>query len=350
MKKYELSIKDYDWLKKIINISISIKNLYDNLIKLEVLGNKNTDEYLKYLNYLDIGIEIEDKIYKEANLNFSKSDALAGFLNGFLVEKNLNKNVLARDLDINNKNILPKDLDIVLMRIISVLVYNCISDYQSIQKMSNNDLKELKETFGIKNLVGLSIYSGIELKKSLDKDSNMGFLTFLQEFIKDNNYSSFKEDLIEYKYYNIFMNKNVENYIKENHFEIPKFYTNSRFIADLTRTDLYLYQLFKNNYANRIAMESILNILEISDSDYMKTNESIFSILNQCYLRSSLLQMDDDYISDSNYAFHEFVEGKEYNKNYPEHNISEQIIISCFKGIKKDREKQFEVSIRYRKK
>jgi len=67
-------------------------------------------------------------------------------------------------------------------------------------------------------------------------------------------------------------------------------------------------------------------------------------------LRTSLLSLTDNMIDDVNFKFHEIIDCPEYLSKNPQNDISENIIKNCFKGIKKDREKQNTISFGYRKK
>lgn len=345
MEKYKLVSEDYKWLERIIQTTTSIETLYKKLFDLEIKGQKDTEEYKQIMDYLSIAIDVEDKVYEEANLNYYKCIALADhIIDDRLPEKFLNDTESIMQQDYNNR---------VLRRILNVLVHKVLSDYDSIREMLPNELIELMKQLGMPNpdeLVSKAIYSSIELQKAFEKDTFNGFLAFLQEFINKKDYNSFKEHLIRSKYNTAFINKNIEIDMRSNKFEIPEtFYANARFIADLIQVDLDLFYVLKNSYGVKESTKQISEIIEMSDLDYGDTTKATTSILRQCLMRASFFLMSDEVISDVNYEFHEFVENKKYLERHQNDHISEQLVINCFRGIKKDRNKPSVLSLGYRK-
>ena len=69
MEKYKLVNENYNWLKRIIQITTSIETLYKKLFILEINGQKDTEEYKKTMDYLSIALDVEDNVYEE-NLSY----------------------------------------------------------------------------------------------------------------------------------------------------------------------------------------------------------------------------------------------------------------------------------------
>ena len=345
MEKYKLMKQDYEWLQKLIQTSTSIETLYKKMFDLEISGKKDTDDYKKMLEYLSISIDVEDELYNNGNLSYSKCMALVEYiLNDRVPDGFLNDIESIMTQDYNNR---------VLRRILNVLVNKIISDYDSIQRMLPSEITDLMEQLGMPNpeqVVSQAIYSSIELQKAFEKDTLNGFLAILQEFTCKESYRTFREDLIRTKYNTSFINKNIETDMRSNSFEIPEtFYTNSRFVADLTQTNLELYKLLKDVYGTKESTNQISKVIEMGDMDYSDPKKATSSILRQCLMRSAFLLMSDEVISDVNYEFHEFVEDEKYLNRHPNDRISEQIVINCFKAIKRDRNKPSVLSLGYRK-
>lgn len=345
MEKYILKSKDYEFINSLIKTTTSIESLYKKMYDLEVSGKKDTDDFSKILDYLNMAIEVEDKLYQEANLSYLQCIALADYLledrlpEGFL---NDTESIMGQSYD--NR---------VLRRILSILVHRIISDHQSVREMLPNEVIDLMKQLGMPNpdkLVSQVIYSSIELQKAFERDIFNGYLAILQEFIASNVYKNFRNDLIRSKYNTSFINKQIENDMISSKFDIPDtFYVNSRFVADLTQTDLELYKMLKNLYGVKESTKQISEVIEIGDMDYSDSKKAITSILRQCLMRSAFLLMSDEVISDVNYEFHEFVEDKKYLDRHPHDRISEQLIVNCFKAIKRDRNKPSVLSLGYRK-
>ena len=345
MEKYILNTSDFEFINSLIKTTSSIDTLYRKMCELEVNGEKDTEEYQQLLDYLNISLEVENKLYSDAKLNYSRCVAIVNFiLNKKLPDKFLNDVESIMQQDYSNR---------ILRRILNVLVHKILEDHESLKEMLPNEMIELMYQIGMPNpdkIVSHAIYSSIELQKAFEKDSLNGFLNFLQEFIDNNDYKFYKKDLICTKYNTAFINKSVESEMISNKFEIPAtFYINSRFVADITQTDLELYNLLKNLYGTKESTKQISEIIELGDMDYGDSKKAITSILRQCFMRANFLLMSDEAISDVNYEFHEFIEDKKYLERHPQDRISEQLIINCFKSIKKDKNKPCVLSFGYRK-
>lgn len=346
MDKYILNSSDFELINNLIKTTSSLDTLYKKMYELEINDKKQTEEYQKLLDYLNISLEVEDKLYSEANLSYSRCIAIVNFiLNKKLPDKFLNDVESIMQQDYSNR---------VLRRILSVLVHKILEDYENIKEMLPNEIIDLMHQIGMPNpdkVVSHAIYSSIELQKAFEKDTLNGFLVFLQEFIDGKDYRFYKNDLISAKYNTAFINKSIESEMVNNKFEIPEtFYVNSRFVADITQTDLELYNLLKNLYGVKESTKQISEIIELGDMDYSNSKKAITSILRQCLMRANFLLMSDEAISDVNYEFHEFVEDKKYLDRHPHDRISEQLIVNCFKAIKKDKNKPCVLSFGYRKK
>lgn len=345
MERYRLNKQDFELIDRLVKTTNSIETLYKKMYDLEISGKKDSNEYKKLLDYLKMTIEVEDKIYQDANLDYLRCIGLADYI----IEDRL-PDGFTNDVE----SIMSQNYDNrVLRRILSILFHKVISDYNGIKEMLPNELVDLMIQLGMPNpdkIVSQAIYSSIELQKAFEKDTFSGFLTFLQEFINKKDYANFKEQLISSKYNTSFINKAIESDMISSSFDIPEtFYVNSRFVADLTNTDLDLYKLLKNSYGVKESTKQISEVIEMGDMDYSDPKKATSSILRQCLMRASFLLMSDEVISDVNYEFHEFVESEKYLNRHSHDRISEQLIINCFKSIKRDRSKPSVLSLGYRK-
>lgn len=335
MTNYKLVEQDYEWLDKIIQTTTSIQTLYQKLFLLEVMGRKDTIEYTKLLDYLNIALEVEEQTYCSAYLDNNKSQALIQYIldnkvpDGF---KNDFESILM--LDYSN---------IVLRRVLNNLNYNIAFDYERIKKSLSKDLINSMRKLGIPNfqeVIFQAVYSGAELKRAFEKDILVGFLVFLDECVHKLDYQSFKKDLLFVKYNMSFVYKFLENDMVNNKFVVPDVFTfSSTLVRDVTRTDDDFYGSLKDDYGAKASIKQISALLQVSDADYDNGNEMITAILRECMLRSSFLFMSDEALLNLNEEFHDFVESREYLQEYPNNQISEDKIIKCFRSIKRDRNK-----------
>lgn len=341
---YMLSDEDINKIEELIKTTSSIDNIYNKLCDLEIKGKQKTEEYTKLLDYLSIVKEVEDKLYKEADLTFEKCTAWTNYIMLKLPRNFVEEYDSLMIQDYNYR---------IFRRILSELKRKVVYDYKNMKKLMPKEMLDFARRLSKENpeqFVDHTIHVNTEIKKAIDKDILNAYLLFVQEFIDSPNHSNIRTLLIKSKYNASFINKESENEIINNKFNIPStLYINSRFIADINQFDLRMLKVLKNDNGMRNAITQISHLIEITDTDYNDTKKVTTSILRQCLLRASLLLMSDLAIDEINFAFHELIDDKRYLEKHKNDRISEQIVADCFKGIKKDKTKQSIVSFGYRK-
>lgn len=343
---YKFDSKEIEKIDRIINITTSIDETYIGLYELELKDKKNNDEYKRLLEYLKSLKNIENNLYNDENLTMEKCSVWANYILSNKVHKDFFdgiEGIIIRDQKYR-----------VFIRILGILKKKVIYDTNNVTRLMPKEMTNLIKNQSIPNLDKLTNYaikSNIDLNKSIEKDTFNGFLLFLQEFIDNNKYLDIKNQLIQTKYDIAFIDVDIENDMISNTFNIQNtLYENARFTADLYQIPLDALTMIKNSNGSTNALIQISEIIKINDEDYSDKEKLITSILRQCLLRSSLLTLTDDTIDDVNFKFHEIIECAEYLSRNPKNDISEKKIIECFKGIKKDKEKQNTISFGYRKK
>lgn len=334
MEKYKLQNEDYELIQELTKIDTIIELIYKKLYELEINNKKDSNDFKNYLNSLKNIIKVENKIYKDANLNHIRSFALANYILDYKLPVHfLNDIESLMTQDYSNK---------VLRRIMNILYHNIVFDNKMYKEKFPSELLELMKNIGISDIdsiVNESIHSNIELRKAFEKDTLNGYLVFLQEYINNEYYKAFKINFTHNKYITSFVYKNVENNMISDNFNIQDtFYINSRLIADLTNINLKLYEELKNDYGLEECTSQISKLINIKDSEYNDRKNIITSLLRECYIRSTFLLLNDETILDINSSFHDFIESKEYLRE-GSNSISENNIIKCFKLVKKDRNK-----------
>ncbi len=333
-KDYKLRQSDYEQIEAVIKITSSIDILYRRLYDLEINNQKDTDEYKKILEYLDISLEVEKGNYEKMNLSANKCVLIINYL----LEQRMSSDPKS-DLE---TIILQEDFNRVIRRVISILGSKVLNDHSELQRMIPSQLIEMLQYLGLQNaneLVMESIQSSVIMRQAFEKETLNTFLLFLQEVLEDKNYLSFRNRLLKAKYDIIFVNKDIESEMLISNFNVMNFLFNSKITADFLSLDSNLYKILKNGYGVKISTYQIAELLELSDMDYSSQNTALASILRQLYMRSGFLLLDDEVISDVNYEFHEFVENPNYLNKHKEDKISISVIIQAFRKIKKDREK-----------
>ena len=170
-----------------------------------------------------------------------------------------------------------------------------------------------------------------KLYNACSKNMYLIYLSILQEYADSGSFSYLRDKILNYKYYNSFINHGIESILIESNFNIDRVnYINLDVIKDILKLD------DDNNAILDCCVDTIRTtikqILSIDDNDYSDDKMLVLSINNQSMLRASLLLISErDYINIKTSIFNEY-EGlcTEDNK------ISASIIESIFDGRKSD--------------
>jgi hypothetical protein len=328
MEKFELAPADYEQIKSLVKTAKSILGLYDHLYKLEIEGKSGSEEYTNYLGYLQMAIEVQDK------------DLAKRHLDGFKIME-----MILYLADLNHIDGTYGDLESIIMhednklpirRVISQLSEIFFEDPNNLKNIifPNQVLDYINSLSDLNQHITDTFDEGTKMSKDLNDEILMGFLVFLQENIDDKTLNTFKNNLIRTKYNIAYLYDNVEDYFKENSFQIT-----SNVVFNKASNDSFLYKEIRNKYGSHIVEEQMGEMLKISDIAFRDKNNSFSSILRQCYLRSSFLLMNDEDLMNVNSDFHDMVESPTDADIFDNYRISQSMIVQSFKKIKKDREK-----------
>lgn len=362
MNKYVMEKQDFEQIADLIKTTSSIETLYKRLFELEVEGKKDADVHRTTLDYLDIALEVENKLYSDCNLDSSKCIAWVNYLLKERFSENCDievEDIIKQYFDVEFKNapkysfadglesIMKQDYsNRVIRRILNILIDKIITDRQFIKEQLPNGMEGLAKQSGIdksdkivlpiilqiiSESVLKTLYNNIEIQKVLEEDLLNSYLYFLQESMSHNECGHFVMQLLRSKYNVAFINRNIENTMITSSFNIPdKIYMNSQLDSDSSK---------KENCGIDIALQQMGEIIMMNDMAYNDSNRAVTSTLRQRLMRAAFLFISDESLSELNYKFHEFVEGDEYLDIWPDDKISEQLIANCFRSIKKDKAK-----------
>jgi len=294
MDYYRLEKKDYEQIRNITNLTLTIDKLYKKLYDLEIIDKKDTDDYKRILEHLNILIEKENKLYKECNLNSEKCISWVGYL---LKDKSLF--ALKNDLE----SIVTQDYnDRVIRRILSVLTKIMEKDHDFVKKMIPSDLINTAKELNIPNIdkmLSFSISNSVEIQKAYEKDLYSTYLLFLNDSIKKENNEKIRNNLINSKYNFSFIDKEIEEDMISNNFEVSDdLYLTSRLTADLFCMNLNLYNSLKDSFNSKISMKQIIELLKISDVEYNDFSKKTTSIVRKSLLKASFLMMSDNKVNE----------------------------------------------------
>ena len=317
-----MKIEEIEQLNNIIKTTNSIKTLYNKLYELEINNKKNTEEYNKTLNYLDMAIEVENSEYDRCKFNYEKSKRWMEYI---LIEMLHNK--------FCNNEISVLELNYEKLELRRIL--NCLSKY-----VNESPKSVFAEISIILRMLGVSdIEKKVEethslnykMDRELKREMALSFLYFINKEISDNNYNNkYKNELIRTKYNLSFISKLVENNLFVDNFQFPNELNNySKFIANSLDINDKIYENIKNEFGKSVAEEEIINILSINNYQYKDEKVKISSILRISLIKSSLLFMTYENIEYLNDIYDELFNNSTGDYKYLNNSISVDIVKKC---------------------
>lgn len=331
MNGYTLTKEDYEFLENITKITLSINKLYKQLYELDLNNQKNSAEYIKVLDYLNVAVEAEGWQYNKTNLNFNKCMALIEYI--------LNKNFSRELPNIDEFIITHQNDDQVVWRILANLDNRLRFDCVEVKRLISEQIHHSYTTFDshyMASMVADFLSDNRKLEKSLEDDWLDAFLIIVEECLNNNDNSKFKSILLKAKYITTFINSNIESNMIGDSFNIYNIVGyNFNKMANYLNIQRSLFNDLKNKYGKDEFIYQRDELLKISDHHYKDEDKKAIAILTRCRMRAAFMFMDANTINDVNFNFHELVDRNNDRKT----TISESIIVDAFKKINADRKK-----------
>ena len=184
------------------------------------------------------------------------------------------------------------------------------------------------------------IENSTKIQNALDNDIYSMFLSILEEVISYKSSEKYRKKLIEAKYCILLAHKNMETMFIGTNFDISdNIYISSKILNELLNEPEISYNFIKRMKLKSTANYNINILLNLTDSDYSDDNTFFNSIIIACQIRALLSLMEGNTVDTFNQEIHDILESPKYLSKHLNDRISENIIISCFKYFKKDREK-----------
>ena len=280
MKK-SILVDDYVLVESFIKVSYAIESLYHKLYMLEIKGLKESEEYQKYLGYLEMSLEYEEELYKENNLTAFKCRNLIDLIiNRYINKKMQNdlESVLSRKYE-----------NAYFRRVINRLNDIMKNDYSGMQELMIHDIFEINDNIDFDYL-----YYNNMLEHHLMNDYVERILLFIQEKIYKVSDIKLKNKLIRDKYFISFIFPHVENNLIKNKFCIEnRVYDNTTVISCISGVTEEVYKEIRNNYLEKETRKLFYKTL-FTEKEEKISKEKI--ILRECLIRALFMMMDKDLI------------------------------------------------------
>ena len=269
MEIYNLEKQDYVEIENIFSTTASISELYTRLYKLETEGNFGSEEYMKTLEYLKISLEVENKLYKQANLDSEKCRKWY---------KYIQFKELYTDHNFGIEAILEQDYKNSCAKRIIATLTTIAGEKDCVWNVSDGYFEGQQQ---------------VDIIKEIRNDIFSIFTTIIKPEKNENLKEQTKIDFIIAKYYTLFMFKTYEEQLLENDFKIPKIPTiNSRFFADLTKIDPSIYKEMNQKYPFRLYNDQYEKTIYLNYNSLDEVSSAF--LLRIKFMTAILIQVDTE--------------------------------------------------------
>jgi hypothetical protein len=317
-----LSESVFEQYLNLIKIEENIVKLYEKLKKLSLEGREDSDEYKKYVSYLDVSLTAENYVFEDIQQDEESVISLLSYLKSNFNISDLEGSLFDMALSMNGE--FNPNLRVAIR----------------LKRARNNRI-----TKKAAELVEQSGISGTVLDtNNLIRANNNCFLLMLQDQI-NNPENSNHNYFICFSYAMAFLDPEVEStmLIKK---ETPKLE-----ITECSDISEFIIQKLIDQINSDLIYDQISSICVITDKEYHNKEKCVSSIVaaRQIYLRALLALSSDTIIQKKHDAFHELTDTPSVNDIFKNSNISVEIISKTFRSVKYDKEK-YKLSMGDRKK
>lgn len=265
-------------IDSLINISSSITNLYQKITDLEKMNQLDSEEFLKYKDYLLIALDVENDLLKEiTNDNY-------GLLIYYIVNNKLSRKIL----EDNEMLCLLKSDNLPIRRLINTLNFH--SKANPMLLLIDSDIEEEEEIF-LKDMQD-EFYKENVITNFLNLDVINTFLIFLNDNIIKTNDISLKSALIDIKYLTVLLNKSIEEDLIKTDFKLDDRVINqSDMMAYIMKVSIEDYNYYVTKYLYDKTLKQIYKMI------YLKNNIKSIKV-REALLRSFMAYMNDSSLAD----------------------------------------------------
>lgn len=317
--EYNLKKDDYEDINSLISISSQIKDLYNELYKLELSGKKLSEEYISVIKRLKTTLFVENNIYERIGLSYEKNSAILRYLN-----ENVKEN---QEFE---QELFSFDADLIIPRITSRLTENVIKNCQELIP------DELKELDFLKQHVTNSLNNSFDIRDSIIKDLINCLLAIIQkEHNKNPNISNYLKKL---KYKVSYFQPKMEMNLLDNNFEIEENpYVESLLISQIYNWPKEIIDEIKQLYGVEYYKRELKTMLVYEDEDLKDDFIMSEMIIGQAFLRAIFLLLDDEIIMTLNDSFNDLINSEKLKPIFANRQEVIKMIINAYEKVKIDK-------------
>lgn len=339
-----LTVNDYLVIKKLLLICKQLKKRYEELIRLEICGNKGNNKYNRLLYEIEELIEKENIIFDEYILSsLDKCDDIVDYLLSKL------KNEIPTNISsIINYNFSNLEIKRIFNRIndeINFITEKNIKENEDYQEEDDEDSIEVM--IASAKLAVLKVETDKQIIEDFtEKDKINSFLAVLEDEIANQKNVGIKAALIRTKYYISYICPDIEKLSLNNIFTGEDYdYKNAKAVAHNYDIPISFYESAEENFIFSTFYNLIACLYAMKDSDYNYSDNVIVSVLKQIMIKTWAIGIPNDIIEDAMDLKELFCENKLYDNT-----ISQRLIKKTLKESlnKKHNQKVISIASLYR--
>ena len=331
-----LTKEDYENLKKLFFITQKIKWAYDNLAILEINNKKDTEEFIKWTNYLQTLLELEEQIYIIIGKNPKKITNILDYI----LENDV-YNIADVLIYLNNDS----EEEILKSRVTARFDYllNTVPFSEEKEYFVEEEKDDLPEEYDdifcdetIEEIEADFFYQA-NVDLMMEQDVINTILKMLEDYINNSKFVNVKDYLIKFKYKLAFAFKFVEKDFLTNNFTISDtlFWQTKMYTDTKDKSGNQDLKESKNSYAEDLLYEQYGYLLEMFYTDLLKQNNYARAIMTEIFVRTGLILADKEVAG----SFILMMESEiDYLEKCDVHNdLAKDFIFKSFSHIEEDK-------------
>lgn len=373
-KYFKIKNEDFELIRSLLNVTKSISKIYDVLYELEINGEKDSAKYTKYLEYLNIALEVENKYYN--NMSVEQCLRVYKFIESDFMPKKYednNESIIFGVNTIGNARRIITTLDNIID---NNNYFNFIDEEKELDEFDDEEFELFEDFFQSPPQIVIEIMDCNDKEKIQDildmiinqqfdylMDSNIdidskdfekaeydgfvqlfyinqilnNYLIYIKNLEQDDKLKKYKNKFIKTKYDISFTNKIIESKLKENNFDVNE----NDFNAGLCDIEILglkedIYNQVFNEHMLRQAVYNIKELLNVKNNEYKDDDIERRVLLRKALINATLLNIDERCLTKISLNY---MASLKKIKNVEEITISKSVIDSIFAVVKKDRKK-----------
>ena len=329
----KLNKDDYENLKKLFLVTEKIKKAYDNLAILEINNKKDTKEFIKWTNYLNALLKLEEQIYIIIGKNPKKISDMLDYILGS-EPYNITDVLIFLNLD--------SEEDILKTRISARFDYllNTVSFSEEDEYFENEeDIEEYAELLDEEIIEKMEedFFYQANVDLMMEQDVVNTILKMIKNYFNNPEFTNIKDTLIKFKYKISFAFKFIEKEFLTNNFTInDMLFWQTKMYTDIkSKNGNQDLKESKNSHAEDLLYEQYGYMIGMFYTDLNDKQNYARAIMTEIFIRTGLILADKEVAG----SFILMMESEiEYLENQNIHNNSvKDFIFNSFSHIEEDK-------------